>query len=228
MTLGNKSASRQIYKTKDGREYYRINGRFAGWVKGKEKPKSLKLLGFGNKGHANPKDLDKLVNLVNQVNKYTDSKSRANPKIQVCKDWGCVKKSTGISDRNFLGAYQVDKGTITVTPTGLQNPKTLQRVMIHETYHARKRSKGFINNKAIKYYSKNPLKDLKNGGNAADLDWLYSGSRKLEEPPDEVEDQFAKNEYIIWTQLRKHVQINKNKDTSNARKEDNQTSQSVS
>jgi len=65
-------------------------------------------------------------------------------KVKACDDWQCMKSETGI-DKNVLGVYS--EGQLTISPYGTaysayKSKDFFNRVVAHETTHARKRSGG--------------------------------------------------------------------------------------
>jgi hypothetical protein len=58
-------------------------------------------------------------------------------------NWKDAKKYSGISDRNYLGAFNASKQTITVSPAMKRFSKEQRdKVVVHESIHARKRAGG--------------------------------------------------------------------------------------
>lgn len=101
--------------------------------------------GLDSKRQVDLKQAQRLTNKrVKEVSKRFDSGLVDGLETKLCNDWTCVKKETGISG-NALGVYYHKK--LVMTPHGLtyssyDDKKFFNRVVDHETVHARKRSQG--------------------------------------------------------------------------------------
>lgn len=91
---------------------------------------------FGQSG-TKPVSQGKVAQIVNNVSK------EYGPLVKfetiACGDWSCVKKNTGSSSKDLLGSFSATEGKLVLAP-GIG--AMAERVVRHETIHARKRSQG--------------------------------------------------------------------------------------